>query len=389
MPSLSVLQWIVLVPVFCGSIFGVLSVVTMTRWRLRRPDPDPPEWPPVSIVKPIAGLEKNLRENLRTTVIQDYPAPYEVIFSVQRKDDPALPLLREVQEEFGTEKVIIAIDEQHAGCNGKINNMLGAMPHVHHDYVVISDSDVRLPPNYLRSMIAPLSRSGVGYVCTPYKAVRADAWYEKMELLSLNAEFMTMVVFAYETRFSGFCLGASIALRTKLLDEIGGVAALADYLVEDYELGRRIGELGYGYVFAAPVVDTMVDLKSARQWWKHQVYWDQNTRAARPLAFFSTLLIRSVPFAVVFAALRLFDPLGLAVLGAALVIRLVTAGWILGWGFRDRDGVRALPLLPVRDLLGFASWLLSFTLGTTHWRGKDFVLTRDGRLLPKEKQVEG
>ncbi|MCP5115040.1 MAG: glycosyltransferase, partial [bacterium] len=342
---------------------------------------------PVTIVKPIAGLEKNLRENLRTTVMQDYPE-FEAVLSVQRKDDPALPLLREVRDEFGSDKVIIAVDDQKAGCNGKINNMLGAMPYVRHPYVVISDSDCRMGPDYLKKVIAPLFRSGVGYVCTPYKAVRADTWYEKMELLSLNADFMPMVVFAYETRLSGFCLGASIALRTQTLDEIGGVAALADYLVEDYELGRRILERGYRHVFTMPVIDTMVDLASAKAWWKHQVYWDQNTRSARPLAFFYTLLIRAVPFAVLFAALRLFDPLGLAVIGASLVVRWLTAGFILGWGFRDREGVRALPLLPIRDLLGFASWLLSFVLGTTHWRGKDFILTRDGRLLPKEKEAQ-
>ena len=174
-----------------------------------------------------------------------------------------------------------------------------------------------------------------------------------------------------------------------MLDEIGGVASLADYLVEDYELGRRINERGYANVFVPPVVDTMVDLKTAGQWWKHQVYWDQNTRSARPLAFFATLLIRSIPFAIVFAALRLFDPLGLAVLAGAVAVRLATAGVILGWGFGDREGVRSLWLLPVRDVLGFASWILSFTLGTTHWRGTEFVLTRDGRLLPKEERAEG
>lgn len=387
MSGLSIVGWICLVPVVAGAVYHLLCVATMVRWR-RRPRPvAPPAWPPVSIVKPVAGLEKNLRENLRTTVMQDYPE-FEVIFSVQRRDDPALGLLYEVQREFGADKVIVAVDDQRAGCNGKINNMLGAMPYVRHPYLVISDSDVRLEPGYLKAIIAPLLGGNVGYVCTPYKAVKAERWFEKMELLSLNADFMPSVVFAYETGLSGFCLGASIALRTKVLDEIGGVAALADYLVEDYELGRRIRERGYRSLFVPPVIDTMVDLKTAGQWWKHQVYWDQNTRAARPVAFFSTLLIRLIPFAAVFALLRGFDSLGWAVLGAGVVVRLTTAAFILGWGFRDREGLRALWLLPLRDLLGFASWLLSFVRGTTHWRGADFILTRDGRLLPKETEAK-
>jgi ceramide glucosyltransferase len=388
MPELSFPEWVCVIPVIGGAVFHLLCVLTTLRWRLRLPDPQPAKWPPVSIVKPVAGLEKNLRENLRSTVRQDYPE-FQVIFSVQRRDDPALPLLNQVQREFGSDRVIVAVDQQQAGANGKINNMLGAMPYVRHEYLVISDSDVQLEPGYLKSIIAPLFRPSVGYVCTPYKATHADSWYEKMELLSLNADFMPSVIFAYETGASGFCLGASISLRTKILDEIGGVAALADYLVEDYELGRRISELGYARVLAAPVIDTVVDLKSPRQWWKHQVYWDQNTRSARPVAFFTTLLIRSIPFGLIFAALRLFDPVGLAVLAGALVVRLASAAIILGWGFNDREGVRALPLLPLRDCLGFASWLMSFLLGTTHWRGQDFILTRDGRLLRKETEVRG
>ncbi len=388
MPGLSLTGWICLAPVIAGGAYHLLCVATMVRWRRRPPAPPPPEWPPVSIVKPVAGLEKNLRENLRTTVMQDYPE-FEVIFSVQRRADPALALLYEVQREFGPERVIIAVDEQRAGANGKINNMLGAMPYVRHPYLVISDSDVRLEPGYLKAIMAPLLQDGVGYVCTPYKAACAGRWFEKLELLSLNADFMPSVVFAYETGLSGFCLGASIALRTRTLEEIGGVAALADYLVEDYELGRRIRARGYRSEFVPPVIDTMVDLATAGQWWKHQVYWDQNTRAARPVAFFSTLLIRMVPFAVLFAALRAFDPLSLAVLGGSLSVRLATAAFILGWGFRDAEGLRALWLLPLRDLLGFASWILSFLRGTTHWRGKDFILTRDGRLLAKETEARG
>jgi ceramide glucosyltransferase len=385
---LLILEWILLTPVIAGCLYYLLSVLSIVRWRLRKPAPEPAEWPPVSIVKPIAGLEKNLRQNLRTTVQQDYP-DFEVIFSVQRPDDPALPLLYEVQQEFGEDKVTVAVDKIERGCNGKINNMLGAMPYVTKDTLVISDSDVELEPGYLKSIVAPLFQPGVGFVCTPYKAAKADTWYEQMELLSLNADFMPSVVFAYETNLSGFCLGASIALRMKRLEEIGGIGELADYLVEDYELGRRISALGYKRVLAPPVIDTMVDLSSASAWWKHQVYWDQNTRSARPVAVFTTLLTRALPFALLFAALRLFDPLGLAVLGATLAIRLLSSAIILGWGFRDGEGMRALPLLPARDLLGFLSWILSFVKGTTHWRGRDFVLTRDGRLLPKESGEGG
>ncbi len=382
MKALLIFEWICLVPVLCGSMFSLLCLWAVLRFRRRRARTRVSDWPPVSILKPLHGLEKNLRENLRSTCIQDYP-DFEVIFSVQRPDDPALPLLEEMQGEFGPERVQVVIDEQRPGPNGKINNMVGALPHARHEILVISDSDVCLEPGYLKAIVAPLQDSRIGFVCTPYKAVQAQAWFEKMELLSLNADFMPSVVFAYETGISLFCLGASIALRRATLDTIGGLAPLADYLVEDYEMGRRIALLGRPGILIPPVVDTMVDLKTPSQWWKHQVYWDQNTRSARPVAFFCTWLIRAIPFALLYALLRVGDPVGVAVLGGTVAIRLATAGMIMGWGWRDREGLRALYLLPLRDIAGVVSLLLAFTRRTTFWRGTEFVLTRDGRLVAK------
>lgn len=382
MKVLLILERICLVPVVAGAMFNLLCVWAVVRFLRRRNETPQTYCPSVSILKPVHGLEKNLRENLRSTCIQDYPL-FEVIFSVQYPDDPALVLLKEMQEEFGPEKVKVIIDEQRPGCNGKINNMVGALPHARYEVLVISDSDVHLERGYLKAIVAPLRDSRIGFVCTPYRAVQAQTWFERMELLSLNADYMPSVVFAHETKVSLFCLGASIALRRDTLDAIGGLAPLADYLVEDYELGRRIAELGRPGTLIPPVVDTIVDLKTPSLWWKHQVYWDQNNRSARPIAYFCTWLIRAIPFALLYAILRKGDPVGLAVLGGTVAIRMLTAGLIMGWGWRDFEGLRALYMLPFRDMAGVMSLLLSFTRRTTFWRGTEFVLTRNGRLVTK------
>jgi ceramide glucosyltransferase len=226
-------------------------------------------------------------------------------------------------------------------------------------------------------------KPGVGCVCTPYRAAEARTWYEKLELLTLNADFIPNVIFASETGASIFCLGASCAFRRSTLAEIGGLESFANNLVEDFEMGRRISARGMRIVLTPPFIDTMVDLKSPKQWWAHLVYWDQNTRIANPAGLFFTLLIRSVPFALMFAAVRLFDATGLSVLAGTLAIRLATAGIILGYGLRDSAGVRALPLLPLRDLAGMATWFLAFTKRTVMWRGTEFVLGKGGRLIPK------
>lgn len=380
-----ILQWAFLVPATCGSIYAVLCLLAVIRFRTRRLGPARStfaHWPKVSVLKPVYGLEKNLAANLRSTCLQDYPE-FEVVFSVQQSDDPAIPILREIQAEFGPERVVLAIENCRAGTNGKINNMIGGLKHARHEYLVISDSDVRLQPDYLKTIVAPLADTEVGCVCTLYKAACADAWFEKLELLTLNADFMANVVFAHVTGASKVCLGASAALRRSTLDKIGGLEALGDYLVEDYEMGRRIWSSGKKIAVVPYLVDTMVDLKSPAQWWDHQVYWDQNLRAARPVAFFATAVIKTTPFALLYAIVRLGDIVGLAVLAGAVALRSLTAAIILGRGFRDSEGLRCLGLLFPRDLASLLSWLLAYTKRTTIWRGTEFILTRDGRLVAR------
>jgi ceramide glucosyltransferase len=379
------LEWIFLIPTIGGSIYAVLCVCAIIR--LRRSSSKKPKysfesWPPVTILKPVHGVEKNQRENLRSTCIQDYPE-FQVVFSVQDPEDAAIPLLLDLQKEFGSERVAVAIENCRAGANGKINNMIGGLKHAHHNTLVISDSDILLKPDYLKTIVAPLSDPEVGCACTLYKAAGADTWFEKMELLTLNADFMTNVLFAHVSGASRFCLGASAALHRSTLEQIGGLEALSDYLVEDYEMGRRIWLLGKKVAIVPYFVDTIVDLKSPSQWWSHQVYWDQNTRSARPFAFLATALIRSVPFALLYAATRLGDTAGLWILATAFPLRLASAALVLGWGLRDREGLRSLGLLLFRDITSLITWLLAFTKKTTVWRGTSFVLTRDGRLVAR------
>ncbi len=380
------LEWVFLVPTICGSIYVVLCLLAVVRFETRRrkaPGRASSFRPGVTILKPVHGLEKNQFENLRTACLQDYPE-FQVVFSVQRLDDPAIPILRRIQKEFGPERVTLAIEHCKAGTNGKINNMIGGLKHARYDYLVISDSDVRLQPDYLKTIIEPLGDPKVGCACTLYKVACADTWFEKLELLSLNADLMVNIVFAHVTGASKFCLGASMALHRSTLDEIGGLESLADYLVEDFEIGRRIWSSGRKIAVVPYFVETIVDLKSPSQWWSHQVYWDQNNRAARPVGYFATAIIRSTPFALLYAIARLGDAVGLIVLAAAVALWLGTAAIVLGWGFKDREGVRSLGYLFPRDLTSLISWLLSFIKRTTVWRGTEFLVTRDGRLVSKE-----
>jgi len=382
------LQWICLIPVVGGSVYAGLSIFAVFRFRTRveaQPKSHFPEWPPVTILKPVRGLEKNQKKNLRSACLQDYPE-FQIVYSAQDPHDPVIPLLKEIEEEFGREKVSIAIEDRQAGPNGKINNLLGGLSHARYDTLVISDSDAHLQPNYLKTIIAPLADPDIGCVCTLYKATSADRWFEKMELLTLNADFTPSVIFAHVTGVSNFCLGSSLSLRRSTLEDIGGLETLADYLVEDYEIGRRLWVSEKRVAIVNHFIEIVVDLKDPRQWWNHQVYWDQNTKAARPLGFLASILIRSVPFALLFAALRLGDGIGLAALGGTVGIRMATAAMILRWGIKDPEGLRSLALLPFRDMAALGTWILAFTKKTVIWRGSEFTLTRNGRLIPRESR---
>ncbi|WHZ29756.1 MAG: Glycosyl transferase, family 2 [Nitrospira sp.] len=383
MSELTVFQWVCLIPVITGSLYSIvcLACVLIAKEKSDLSQKTPTSgWPPVTILKPVHGLEKNLEQNLRSACRQDYPR-YQVVFSVQHEHDPAIPLLRKLQTEFGPELVTVAIENYQAGSNGKINNLIGGLAHARHDVLVISDSDVRLRPDYLKTIVAPLENQDVGFVCTLYRAVMANTWFEKMELLTINAELTPNIMFALVTGSATFCLGASTAVRKSTLDEIGGLSSLADYLVEDYEMGRRIWSQGKRMVCLPYFVDTTVDLKTATAWWNHLVYWDQNNRAARPGALFSTIIIRPVPCAVLFALSTLGSWLGPMVMAGAIIIRFTVAGIIMRWGLDDREGARALWLVPLRDLAALGSWMLAFTKRTTVWRDTEFLLTKDGRLV--------
>ncbi len=379
------LQLTLAVPVLAGSIYGLLCMVTTALFRRRCAAwrvPARAAWPPVSVLKPIYGLDKGLEAGLRSACEQDYP-DYQVVLSAQRRDEPALPLMGAIEREFGPERVTVAVEQSEPVVNGRVQNLCIALGAARHDILVTSDSDMRLPPDYLKAIVAPLDDPRVGCVCTLYRAVGADTWYERLELLSLNADFVVNLVFAHMTGASMFCLGGSTALRRATLETIGGLEPLGDFLVEDFELGRRIRERGLRLALVPYFADTVISLDGVREWWGHQVYWDQNTRSARPTGFFGTVLLKSVPFSLLLAVARGFDRPALLVMAGALALRLGTTAWNLAM-IGDREGLRSLWLLPLRDVAGLATWVLALVRRRFVWRGVELGLTRDGRIVPRE-----
>ena len=375
---------LLLIPVLGGFIYTIVCAITTSIFYRRSADfteRSSTFCPKVTILKPIHGLEKNLAENLRSACTQDYP-DYQVVFSVQSLNDPALPLLKELEKEFGTERVSVVAIKSTPIVNGKVQNLIIAMTAVKYDYLVISDSDVLLKSDYLRSIISPLSDPEIGYVCTLYRGTNAETWYEHLEQLTYNADFIPSVIFSYICNASNFCLGASIALRRSTLESIGGFEDLADYLVEDYELGRRILASGQKAALINHNIDLIIDLQSPLNWWQHQLYWDQNTWSAQPMGFFLTILTKGIPFSLLYSLVNLFDTVSLLILFTMIVVRIMTTFIMLKYiqgGYKIKD----LLLLPVRDIASLFSWFAAISKRKFIWRGHEFSLTRDGRIVPR------
>ncbi len=381
--GLNILQGVLLVPVIGGSIFCLLCVWAVARF-MKRTRPAGTYLPPVTVLKPIYGHDKGLEGNLLSLCRQDYPN-FQIVMSVQRENDPALPLLRKLEADH-PERVTLVVKTSEPVVNGKVQNLVNGLTAAKHEILVISDSDVRVRSDYLRNIVAPLEQPRVGYVCTLYRSVDARSFQEKMELLSLNADFIPSLIFSAVTGAADFCIGATVAFRKSDLAAIGGMADLGNYLVEDYELGRRLLAMGKHMVLLPHTIEIVADYPTFRGWWNHQIYWDQNTWAANPSGFALTILTRAVPFALLFALVRGFDDTGLNILLAALVLRLGTAeviAHILG----DREGQRAAWLLPVRDLFALVSWYIAITRRSFEWRGLRFGLTKDGRIVPRDNSV--
>ncbi|MBK8959335.1 MAG: glycosyltransferase [Proteobacteria bacterium] len=382
MTALSLLTLVLLIPVVSGSIFSVLTVLATWRFYSRRvTDPALP-LPPLTVLKPIYGLDRELEPGLRSFCEQDYPE-LQIVMSLQRRDDPALPLLRQLEAEY-PERVTVVIGESPPSVNGKVQNMVIGMGAARHAHLVVSDSDVFAPRDYLRRMVAPLADPRIGFVCSLYRIRGARNLAERLDLLSINADFMPSVIFTYMTRAAIFCLGASIAFRRSDLEAVGGMAAFADYLVEDHELGRRLHERGLDVRLLPLTIDLTPDYADLGAWWRHQVYWDQNTRAANLPGFALTILTRAVPFALLFALLSGLSGAGLLVLGSSVAVRVASAA-LVACIQQDDETLVTLPWLPLRDVLALASWALALTRNTFEWRGNTFKLTRGGRIVPRDE----
>ena len=345
--------------------------------------------PPVSILKPVHGMEERLIENLESFFRQDYPR-YEVIIGSRRADDPAIAAADELRRRYPGVKSRVVISGPPEWPNAKVFTLDKMLALADHDLFITSDSDVRVGPDFLRNVIPPLLNSRLGLVTCLYRGDPARDFWSSLEALGMSVEMPSGVVVADMLEGTRFALGQALAVRRDALEAIGGIAATADYYSDDYVLGNKIWEAGYKVIFSHEYVDHVLTPRPFLRTLGDQLRWMKSTRHSRPWGHIGTGLTFAMPFGILglVAALVEHEPgLGLLLLGAAFLNRVVQS-IAVGWGLvGDRRALKRSWLYPLRDLQGFAVWAASFLSHSFYWRGEYYRFAQGGRIIPQNRQA--
>ena len=343
--------------------------------------------PPVSLLKPVRGVDFASYENFRSFCTLDYPE-YEILFCVNEMDDPAVPVIQRLAKEFPKRRIEIFSGAPQVGTNRKVNNLALLARQARYDYLVQSDGDVRAGPEYLREVVAPFADPGVGVVSCFYRGVTEKNFWAELEAIGAASDFLPGAVVANLPGKVTFALGASVATTKSWLAKIGGYEALADFLADDYEIGNRVHTAGGKVLLSRETVWTMYPAKTSRGFWEHQERWARTVRMVRPASFFGLIFTHGLPLAILAAAVAPTTWIAAAYLVAYAVLRLLMA-WVAGvWGIKDETLARKLWLVPLRDAIHFCLWLAGFTSNRVKWGESEFAI-ENGRMREIQTREEG
>ena len=346
--------------------------------------------PPVTIFKPVHGMEERLEENLESFFRQDYP-DFEIIIGARATDDPAIELAERLRARYPRVRSRTVISGPPEWPNAKVFTLDKMVPLSENDFFVISDSDVRVEPGFLRNVIPPLFDRKLGLVSCLYCGDPASDFWSSLEALGMSVEMPSGVVMADMLEGIRFALGPAVALRRDALEAIGGIRATADYYSDDYVLGNKIWAAGYKVIFSHHAVYHVLTPRSFVRTLGDQLRWMKSTRHSRPKGHVGTGLTFAMPFGVLglTAAAALGEiKLGLAFLAIAIFNRLVQSVVVGGWLLRDPRALRLCWLYPLRDLQGFVVWVASFLSHDFYWRGETYRFTDDGRITAQDRKSE-
>jgi ceramide glucosyltransferase len=371
----------ILLLALCGAIvYSLLQIAAAVRYLAVRP-PALSRSEPISILKPLAGLDLDLESNLRTFFQQDYSA-FEILFAVRREDDPAAEVVARLQREYPKVPSRLVITGEPSYPNAKVFSLDRMLDAASNDLVVMSDSDIRVTPDLLRTVAAEFQDAHLGVATCPYRAVPGASFWSRLEATGMNTDFWGSALVARMLEGMRFAVGPTIAARRRVLQSMGGFARVKDYLAEDFVLGKFAAEAGHGVILSSYVIEHHIGGATLPQNVEHRLRWARSTRRSRPAGYVGQWFTMPLPLALLVCAAA---PAWWPVLPFTLIVRTVAAYTVSARVLRAR--INWL-LLPLEDLLAFGFWLAGFFGNTISWRGRRYRLFSDGRfeLIPSSEK---
>jgi ceramide glucosyltransferase len=359
-----------------GVIYTVVAVLLLPRFFPAKPR-DSFDRAGVTLLKPLYRDEPGLEDNLRCFFEQDYGGPIQIIFGVHSHSDPALRIARNLCTKFPGRDVEFIIDASFEGLNPKIANLINMQRHAKHEILILSDSDISVDGDYVRTLVAELSQTNVGAITCAYLGKPIKKLWSSIEAMHIDFAFLPSVAVGTVLRLEKPCFGSTIALRRTVLAEIGGFEAISRHLADDYEIGRAIRAKGYDVRFSSMVVRHACSEERLANLVNHEIRWAKTVRVVNGPGHIGSIVTHAVPLALIAALAQGLAVPGLIVLATAIIARLWLAmriSWIVG------SHAGPVWLLPARDMLSFGIFLASFFGNSVYWRGTRYLTTADGVL---------
>ena len=336
--------------------------------------------PPISNLKPIRGVDPEAYENFASLCRQDYP-DYELLFCVSSSDDPVVPIIQQLVRDFPQRQIRIIFGSGRGGSNDKVAKLARLVSEARHDVLVINDSDVRVAPDYLRSVVAPLRDPKIGAVTCFYASTGDATFTDKLQTVGMMSDFFASIVVARQLDGVKFALGTTIATTRAHLAGFGGYESLENRPADDLLVGRLIAEQGYTIELLPYTVSTVPDYATFGELFHKRLRWMVVMRHMRPWGHFGLIFTHSLPWCCAAVLAHPTLTTAIAYFGTYALLR-VAMMWLIGiHGLKQHDLWKRMPLIPLWDATAFLLWLASFTRSSIRWRGGDYHI-RDGQLVP-------
>lgn len=338
--------------------------------------------PPISCLKPIKGLDEDAYENYASFCRQDYPE-YEIVFCVDR-DDPALPVLEKLIRDFPDRDIRLLFGSGRSAINDKVGRLTRLTAEAKYDIFVITDGDVRVRPDYLRTVVSPFRDPKVGAATCLYVSTKETGFIEELQSIGMISDFFAPVMVAWQLGDLKVTFGQSILTTRKAVAAYGGYPVLEDRPADDVYAGRLVAEQGFAVKLLPYIVQSVADFKTMSDLLHKRTRWMTVQRLMRPWGHLGLIFTFGLPWALLAIAAQPSAAVALAYLGGYAIFRVAITWTIGGWGMKERGLWKKMPLIPLWDALAFFMWVASFSRKTIRWRGVDYFL-REGRLVMAQR----